>query len=138
MFDTIDFGSAYEIEELLLRMYEMGEEVSEFHIAESDHDYYGREKPYEFEAILDSGQLDEWKDKIKYHKAKTPDEVVAKLQKGELGYDVQVIQRRNMISQIRDYDPRDILLEGDLDEIVSHKTLKILKNCEPSSGSWSA
>ena len=33
--DTFAFGSAYEMEEFLLRMYEMGEEVSEFHIVKS-------------------------------------------------------------------------------------------------------
>ena len=56
--DTFAFGSAsaYEMEELLLRMYEMGKEVSEFHIVEGDRDFFGRQKPYEFEGILNSGQ----------------------------------------------------------------------------------
>ena len=46
------------MEELLLRMYEMGEEVTEFHIVEGDRDFTGAKKPYEFEAILNSGQFD--------------------------------------------------------------------------------
>lgn len=58
LIDTFAFGNAYEVEELLLRMYEMGEEVSEFHIVEGDHDFKGAKKPYELEAILNSGQFD--------------------------------------------------------------------------------
>ena len=58
LIDTFAFGNAYEVEELLLRMYEMGEEVSEFHIVEGDHDFQGAKKPYQFEAILNSGQFD--------------------------------------------------------------------------------
>ena len=39
------------------------------------------------------------------------------------GYNIQEAQRQAMRSQIHGhYDQRDILLEGDLDEIVSHKT----------------
>ena len=42
------------------------------------------------------------------------------------------------MNDYKKYDPKDILLEGDLDEIVSQKTLRILKNCEPVTGSWNA
>eukprot|EP00435_Cladocopium_sp_Y103_P048388 s963_g14.t1 len=126
--DTFAFGNAYEVEELLLRMYEMGEEVSEFHIVEGDRDFLGTKKPYEFEAVLNNGQFDAWKDKITYYKVKIP--------MGKRGYSLQEFQRQQMRSQMKDYHPKDILLEGDLDEIVSDKTLKILKNCEPVAGSW--
>jgi hypothetical protein len=73
LIDTFAFGNAYEVEELLLRMYEMGEEVSEFHIVEGDHDFQGAKKPYEFEAILNSGQFDAWKDKNTYYKVEIPE-----------------------------------------------------------------
>ena len=69
-----------------------------FYVVEGDRDFFGREKPYELEAILNSGQLDAWKDKITYHKAKIP--------MGVKGYDVQTTQSRAMRSQMRDYDPR--------------------------------
>lgn len=49
--------------------------------------------------------------------------------------------RRAMHSEMRlakNYDPSDILLEGDLDEIVSHLVLQALKNCDPVSGAWNA
>ena len=133
LIDTFAFGNAYEVEELLLRMYEMGEEVSEFHIVEGDRDFQGAKKPYEFEAILNSGQFDAWKNKITYYKVEIPE--------GVKGYTLQEKQRQQMRSQMNDYknyDLKDILLEGDLDEIVSEKKLKILKNCEPVTGSWSA
>ena len=95
--DTFAFGSAYEMEEFLLRMYEMGEEVSEFHIVKGDRDFFGRQKPYEFEAILNSGQLDAWKDKITCHKAEIPMAV--------RGHNIQEAQRQAMRSQThRDYN----------------------------------
>ena len=50
----------------------MGEEVSEFHIVEGDHDFKGGSKPYSFDKLLNSGKLDLWKHKITYHKAKIP------------------------------------------------------------------
>eukprot|EP00435_Cladocopium_sp_Y103_P044186 s1984_g12.t1 len=131
--DTFAFGNAYEVEELLLRMYEMGEEVSEFHIVEGNRDFTGANKPYQFETVLGSGQFDAWKDKITYHQVEIPKNVT--------GYGVQEAQRKAMRSQMHSYDSydqRDILLEGDLDEIVSHKALKILKNCEPVTGGWNA
>eukprot|EP00435_Cladocopium_sp_Y103_P003406 s6634_g1.t1 len=108
--DTFAFGNAYEVEELLLRMYEMGEEVSEFHIVEGNRDFTGAKKPLRSEKYL-------------------------------TGYGVQEAQRKAMRSQMHSYDSydqRDIFLEGDLDEIVSHKALKILKNCEPVTGGWNA
>eukprot|EP00438_Fugacium_kawagutii_P018053 Skav215134 [mRNA] locus=scaffold1164:113612:114244:- [translate_table: standard] len=36
----------------------------------------------------------------------------------------------------RDYLPDDVLLEGDLDEIISRKALKTLKHCKPEGGVW--
>ena len=68
--DTFLYGYAQEEEELLIRLYEMGDEVSEFHVFEGDHDFVGAKKipPYTFEILLNSGKLDAWKDKIIYHK----------------------------------------------------------------------
>ena len=43
---------------------------------------------------------------------------------------------RSQMNDYKDYDPKDILLEGDLDEIVSYKILKVLKHCEPVAGRW--
>ena len=45
---------------------------------------------------------------------------------------------RSQMNDYKNYELKDILLEGDLDEIVSEENLKILKNCEPVTGSWSA
>ena len=75
MIDSFAFVSPYEAEELLLRFYEMGEEVSEFHIVEGDRDFVGAMKPYCFDAILNSGQMDRWKNKIAYHQVKIPEGV---------------------------------------------------------------
>ena len=41
---------------------------------------------------------------------------------------------RHAMHSYRDYDAKDILLEGDLDEIVSHKVLQALKICQPATG----
>lgn len=131
--DTFAFGNKFEVEELVLRLYEMGSEVSEFHIVEGDKDFTGASKAYEFPAILQSGKLDQWKAKITYHKAQIPAGVKA--------YDLQNSQRLAMQSEMRsatNYDPSDILLEGDLDEIVSHLVLQALKHCAPVSGVWNA
>ena len=132
--DTFAFGNKFEVEELVLRLYEMGSEVSEFHIVEGDKDFTGASKAYEFPAILQSGKLDQWKAKITYHKARIPAGVKA--------YDLQNSQRLAMQSEMRSatssYDPSDILLEGDLDEIVSHLVLQALKHCAPVSGVWNA
>lgn len=65
--------------------YEMGGEVSEFHIVEGDKDFTGASKAYEFPAILQSGKLDQWKAKITYHKAQIPEGVKA--------YELQEAQR---------------------------------------------
>ena len=67
LIDKFAFGNAYEEEELVLRLYEMGEEVSEFHIVEGDRDFTGEAKQYEFDTVS-SGKLDPWRDKITYHK----------------------------------------------------------------------
>ena len=127
--DTFAFGNKFEVEELVLRLYEMGSEVSECHIVEGDKDFTGASKAYEFPAILQSGKLDQWKAKITYHKARIPAGVKA--------YDLQNSQRLAMQSEMRSatssYDPSDILLEGDLDEIVSHLVLQALKHCAPVS-----
>eukprot|EP00435_Cladocopium_sp_Y103_P016387 s2931_g4.t1 len=131
--DTFAFSFASEAEELLLRFYEMGEEVSEFHIVEGDRDFTGEMKPYSFDEVLKSGQLDPWKDKIKYHQVTIP--------VGVRGYRLQEVQRQALRSQMnsyRDYDQNDMLLEGDLDEIVSHKVLQALKTCKPVGGVWKA
>ena len=85
MIDTFAFSFASEAEELLLRFYEMGEEVSEFHIVEGDRDFTGEMKPYNFEALLNSGQLDPWRNKITYHQVKIP--------AGVKGYALQEAQR---------------------------------------------
>eukprot|EP00438_Fugacium_kawagutii_P018052 Skav215133 [mRNA] locus=scaffold1164:111471:112937:- [translate_table: standard] len=109
----------------------MGQEVSEFHIAEGDRDWQGDTKEYSFDTVLSSGKLDQWKDKITYHKVKIPP--------GILGCDVQRFQRDVMKKQMhdyRDYLPDDVLLEGDLDEIISRKALKTLKHCKPEGGVW--
>eukprot|EP00438_Fugacium_kawagutii_P021248 Skav207769 [mRNA] locus=scaffold2087:154155:154964:- [translate_table: standard] len=109
----------------------MGEEVSEFHIAEGDRDWQGNAKDYTFDTVLSSGQLDQWKDKITYHKVKIPP--------GVRGCNVQRRQRDVMKKQMhdyRDYRPNDVLLEGDLDEIISRKALKTLKHCKPEGGVW--
>eukprot|EP00434_Breviolum_minutum_P024653 symbB.v1.2.021772.t1/scaffold1821.1/size219240/11 len=133
--DTFAFGNKFEVEELVLRLYEMGSEVSEFHIVEGDKDFTGASKAYEFPAILQSGKLDRWKAKITYHKAQIPAGVKA--------YDLQNSQRLAMQSEMREtatssYDPSDILLEGDLDEIPNHLVLQALKHCAPVSGVWNA
>lgn len=86
LIDTFAFGNAYEVEELVLRLYEMGEEVSEFHIVEGDRDFTGAAKQYEFETVLSSGQLDPWRDKITYHKVQ--------IAKGVKGYKLQEAQRQ--------------------------------------------
>eukprot|EP00438_Fugacium_kawagutii_P017843 Skav201732 [mRNA] locus=scaffold311:718464:720855:- [translate_table: standard] len=109
----------------------MGDEVSEFHIAEGDRDWQGDAKDYSFDTVLSSGKLDQWKDKITYHKVKIPS--------GVLGCDVQRHQRnvvKKQMNNYRDYRPDDVLLEGDLDEIVSRKALKTLKHCKPEGGAW--
>ncbi|CAK8990532.1 unnamed protein product [Durusdinium trenchii] len=126
--DTFAFGNKFEIEVLLLRLYEMGDEVAEFHIVEGDRDFTGSPKEYEFDLVR--GKLDAWKHKITYHKAKIP--------AGVKDYDLQNAQRLSMDSEMKSTprDPADVLLEGDLDEIVHHRTLQVLRNCEPASGAW--
>jgi len=131
--DTFAFSFASEAEELLLRFYEMGEEVSEFHIVEGDRDFTGEMKPYNFEALLNSGQLDPWRNKITYHQVKIP--------AGVKGYALQEAQRQALRAQVnsfRGYNKDDILLEGDLDEILSHKLLQALKTCKPMNNIWRA
>lgn len=81
--DTFAFGNKFEIEVLLLRLYEMGDEVAEFHIVEGDRDFTGSPKEYEFDLVR--GKLDAWKHKITYHKAKIP--------AGVKDYDLQNAQR---------------------------------------------
>ena len=108
LIDTFAFVDSYEVEELLLRFYEMGEEVSEIHIVEGDRDFTGGMKPYNFDALLNSGQLDPWKNKITYHQVKIPE--------GVKGYAIQGFQRRELRSQmnwLKDYDQSDMLLESD-------------------------
>ena len=108
LIDTFAFADSYEVEELLLRFYEMGEEVSEIHIVEGDRDFTGGMKPYNFDALLNSGQLDPWKNKITYHQVKLPE--------GVKGYALQRFQRRELRSQmnwLKDYDQSDMLLESD-------------------------
>lgn len=131
--DSFAFSFASEAEELLLRFYEMGGEVSEFHIVEGDRDFTGEMKPYNFEALLNSGQLDPWKNKITYHQVKIP--------AGVKGYALQEAQRqalRARVNSYSDYSKDDILLEGDLDEILSHKLLQALKTCKPINNVWRA
>jgi len=43
---------------------------------------------------------------------------------------------RSQMRSYRGYDQSDILLEGDLDEIVSQTALQALKHCEPVTGAW--
>ena len=98
LIDTFAFGSASELEELRLRFYEMGEEVSEFHIVEGDRDFTGTKKPYEFDTVLSGGKLDRWKDKITYHKAKIPE--------GVKGYALQEVQRLEVMNKHETTEPR--------------------------------
>eukprot|EP00438_Fugacium_kawagutii_P018054 Skav215135 [mRNA] locus=scaffold1164:114969:115373:- [translate_table: standard] len=69
LINSFSYANPFEVEELLLHLYEMGQEVSEFHIAEGDRDWQGDTKEYSFDTVLSSGKLDQWKDKITYHKA---------------------------------------------------------------------
>lgn len=43
---------------------------------------------------------------------------------------------KKQLHDYRDYRPDDVLLEGDLDEIISRKALKTLKHCKPEGGAW--
>ena len=42
------------------------------------------------------------------------------------------------MNSFRGYNKDDILLEGDLDEILSHKLLQALKTCKPMNNIWRA
>eukprot|EP00435_Cladocopium_sp_Y103_P011990 s2931_g3.t1 len=90
-------------------------------------------KPYNFDVVLKSGQLDPWKDKITYHQVKIP--------AGVTGYELQEVQRQALRSKVnshRDCEKNEVILEGDLDEIVSHKLLQAIKTCKPINSIWRA
>mmetsp|Transcript_99923 Transcript_99923/g.213966 ORF Transcript_99923/g.213966 Transcript_99923/m.213966 type:complete len:371 (+) Transcript_99923:40-1152(+) len=129
--DTFAFGDARECEELLLHMMEMGNAVDEIHIVEGDRDFTGARKDFLFDKVWSDSNFDPWREKTTYHKVSIPP--------GLMAYDLQNFQRNSMhedMNMPEGYNPKDILLEGDLDEIVSSHALKALRHCEPGSGAW--
>ena len=130
--DTFAFGNKFEVEELVLRLYEMGSEVSEFHIVEGDKDFTGASKAYEFPAILQSGKIRPMEGKDYIPQSSDP----CRCQGLRFAKSLRDWPCRSEMRSATNYDPSDILLEGDLDEIVSHLVLQALKHCAPVSGVW--
>ncbi|CAE7883059.1 unnamed protein product, partial [Symbiodinium microadriaticum] len=133
LIDTFAFVDKYEAEELLLRVSEMSPLVDEFHIVEGDRDSQGRKKTYGLESVLRSKSFDPFRAKITSHKAVIPE--------GVKGYNMQNLQNVIMNKQMqvdKNYDPEDVILYGDLDEIVSQDALRTLKHCRPAGGTWNA
>lgn len=107
--------------------------VDEFHIVEGDRDSQGRKKTYGLESVLRSKSFDPFRAKITSHKAVIPE--------GVKGYNMQNLQNVIMNKQMqvdKNYDPEDVILYGDLDEIVSQDALRTLKHCRPAGGTWNA
>ncbi|CAE7505917.1 unnamed protein product [Symbiodinium sp. CCMP2456] len=133
LIDTFAFVDKYETEELLLRLSEMSPLVDEFHIVEGDRDSQGRKKAYGLESVLSSKSFDPFRAKITSHKAVIPE--------GMNGFDMQRLQNTIMNKQMQvdnSYDPEDVILYGDLDEIVGQDALRTLKHCRPAGGMWNA
>eukprot|EP00747_Dinoflagellata_sp_TGD_P166914 gnl/TRDRNA2_/TRDRNA2_190466_c0_seq1.p1 gnl/TRDRNA2_/TRDRNA2_190466_c0~~gnl/TRDRNA2_/TRDRNA2_190466_c0_seq1.p1 ORF type:complete len:411 (-),score=45.77 gnl/TRDRNA2_/TRDRNA2_190466_c0_seq1:135-1367(-) len=131
LIDTFAFGNIFEHEELLLRMYEMGNAVDEIHIVEGDREFTGEPKDTVLDKLLLESKFDPWREKITHHRASIP--------AGITGYALQNFQRKAMHDEMhafQQYDPKDVILEGDLDEIVSKRTLKALRHCTPNTGDW--
>lgn len=128
--DFIQFCSAHELPELQLRLAEMGQLVDEIHIAEADRTWIGKPKEFVLPDLLQNDStLAKWKSKIVHHRVRIPTSA--------RGYDVQ-----HATIAMKDKIPAaagDVLLEGDLDEIVSRPVLRALRNCLPQGfAAWDA
>jgi hypothetical protein len=130
IFDFIQFCSAHELPELRLRLAEMGPLVDEFHVVEADRTWVGHPKKFVLPELLEKDpELAKWKDKVTVHRLKLPAH--------KKGWDVQ----KAMINMWRDI-PKGrygVLIEADLDEILSRPVLKALRFCVPEKiGYWDA
>jgi len=128
--DFIQFCSIHELPELHLRLAEMAHLVDEIHIAEADRTWTGVSKEFVIPDLLQKDPLvAKWKDKIVHHPVHVP--------QGAYGYEVQ-----SAAIMTKDKIPKDgggLLLEADLDEVVSRPVLKAIRNCVPQGfDEWDA
>lgn len=129
--DFVQFGSAHELPELYLRLAEHGDLVDEMHVVEADRTWTGYYKGFVFKDILAKDpELANWRSRITVHEVKLPATT--------WGYDVQhaMIEKRYDIPH---KGKEGVLLEGDLDEIVSRPVLRALRSCVPKgTKKWDA
>jgi len=125
--DFIQIGNTFELPLLLLRLAEMGAEVDEIHIAEGDRDFSGHSKQYVLPGMLaGSAELGRWRSKITHHPVQVPTHLT--------GYDIQ----KQVIAAKHNIKGYGVMLEGDLDEIISRPVLRAFRHCEPSGSNLDA
>lgn len=121
-----------ELDLLLIRLHELSPVVSTFFLLESTTTFTGLSKPLILRDALKTSAFDAYRAKIKY-KTFTG----RQLQSGESPFAVENEQRWAMTLFIREFYPSSdsgvpppLLLESDVDEIVSRRTARLLQACE--------
>jgi len=128
--DFFQFGSVHELPILRMRLAEMGPFVDEVHIAEGDRDFSGNKREVVLHKLLASDpELARWRGKIVHHKVDVEETCRFWRIRPCEGYGIQ----RAVINAKYNFTGTGtgVLLEGDLDEIVSRTVLKSLKHCIP-------
>jgi len=122
--DFFHFGFEHELPILRMRLAQMAPYVDEIHIAEGDRDHLGFAKSIIFPQLLaNDPELAQWRGKMVHHPVHVPES----LPSGEGHYAIQAA-----INQAKyNISGAGVLLEGELDEIVSRTVLKSFKYCEP-------
>lgn len=109
--DTFVF--AWELDLLECRLIEMNPFVDQFIFAESNVTFQGKPKPYIFEQNID--RFSNWINKITYIKSVLP--------ATNDPWKREIESREQIIPALKHLAPDDIILHGDVDEIVSNNAV---------------
>ena len=115
--DTVILNN--EIDLLELRCKIMGDKVDRIVVVESDHTFTGKPKAYNLEREL--SRFDQWKDKLVYLKVKNENP-------SRRSWDNEHWQRDQMNQGWTDLGDEDVIIMGDLDELVRPAAIDLIRN----------
>jgi len=121
---------------------EMGADVDSIYILEGDRDFQGRPRELLLPKLLSKEPLVKYADKIKVIEVRLPEPKES--EENVERYDIQA----HMVGMLHavvddlalntDLDAhKDLIIAGDLDEILSSHTLNVLRSCKPAGSGYS-
>ena len=132
--DTFLYFNEKELAELRIKY--LNDLVDTFVVIEADVTHQGKKKEWNFEPILNTS-LKNFSSKIHYHKIKIdmqeansePGWIHAKTRGGR-SWKIENMQRNFIQEACKKFEPKDIIIMSDVDEIPSREKIKFIKSCD--------